>query len=169
MEGLNIPQHEIVLAKKSNRPYVVVAKTKGGKLYANFEFAIGPLTHDGKTIPALYLCVRFASDGGSWGMKEREGGSQLGELTNLEKHLIPICFAGPFAYTEPKCAEKKIVERLHGWFQYLAQKNKAEAVLTLADVQLMIDEKTPDKVVDDTIETKFPHESAKSVAPKKSH
>lgn len=170
MEGLNIPQHEVVLAKKSERPYIVVAKTKGGKLYANFEYAIGPLVLDKKTLPVLYFCVRFASDGGSWGMEERAEGSQLGELTNLEKHMVPICLAGPIAYTEPKAEEKKVVERFFAWLEYIAAKNKAEVTLKTDDIKMIMDQALLDKVTDDPVTTKFPHESAKPsgpVAPKK--
>lgn len=173
MEEFGIKGLEVVTAK-SGRPYHKVAHTQAGKLFCNIEYEVGVLDYKGKKLPAVGLTLRFASDGGSWGMEERANGSVLQGMTALDKEWYAVCLPGPIAYTKPIFEQKKVFERLHAYFTHIAAKNKVEVSMTLEELLGLMDAKMLDKLEIDPFEhghPVFPNEGKKPTsvkAPKKS-
>ena len=171
MEGLNITPMEVVEAEGSKRKYIAVAKTDGGKLFAALDFELNIILdkQSKKNLPAIGVGVRFAAEGGgSWNMEHRDQGSKLpAGMENLEKFFFAVSLPGPVVYTNTLMAEKKIVPRLFKWLQLIAQVNKAELLVTEANLQMWFEEKSTGLIDYDPADCQFPNEAwetKKSVA-----
>lgn len=171
MEGFNITPMEIVEAEGSKRKYIAIAKTESGKLFAalDFEMNIFLDKQSKKNLPAIGVGVRFAAiGGGSWNMEHRDQGSKLpAGMENLEKFFFAVSLPGPVVYTNTMMAEKKIVPRLFKWLQLIAEVNKAELLVTEANLQMWFEEKSTGLIDYDPADCQFPNEAwetKKSVA-----
>ncbi|ATS92323.1 hypothetical protein DLP05_043 [Stenotrophomonas phage vB_SmaS_DLP_5] len=171
MEGLNITPMEVVEAEGSKRKYIAIAKTDGGKLFAALDFELNIIIdkQSKKNLPAIGVGVRFAAlGGGSWNMEHRDQGSKLPDgMENLEKFFFAVSLPGPVVYTNTLMAEKKIVARLFKWLQLIAEVNKAELLVTEANLQMWFEEKSTGLIDYDPADCQFPNEAwetKKSVA-----
>ncbi|QIN95202.1 hypothetical protein DLP3_039 [Stenotrophomonas phage vB_SmaS_DLP_3] len=162
MENLNLNPMEVVTAEGSNRKYIAIAKTEGGKLFAALDYEVGPFEDKKlkKTLPAIGITVRFAEEGGgSWGMEARDQGSKLpAGMGNLGKMFFPVALPGPIVYINSAMAQQKVIERLAKWLQSIASANKAELLVTEEMLTMWFEEKSTGGIDYDPVQCEFPNE-----------
>lgn len=160
----DVKQVETIVAEKSNRPYTKVAATDKGKLFANFSLELVPIEYKKNKIPAVALVVRFASDGGSWGMELRQEGSALPGMTNLEKIAVPLALPGPGFYVKQVVTDASVVTRCFSWLQLIAAKNKAEVSVGLDWLEEMVAGLFANMIESEPVVIRFPGEVQKSAS-----